>query len=53
MRGTRDPIVPRAWAEEVARLLPDGRTASVPGAGHTLNCSAPLELARITRTLLA
>ncbi|MFI2371179.1 alpha/beta fold hydrolase [Streptomyces sp. NPDC018833] len=51
-RGTRDPIVPRAWAEEVTGLLPDGRLASVPGAGHTLNYSAPRELARITRTLL-
>jgi len=51
-RGTRDPIVPRAWAEEVAALLPDGRSASVPGAGHALNHGAPRELARITRTLL-
>jgi pimeloyl-ACP methyl ester carboxylesterase len=51
-RGSRDPIVPRAWAEEVARLLPDGRLAEVPGAGHALNYSAPHELARITLSLL-
>ncbi|QIJ65440.1 alpha/beta fold hydrolase [Streptomyces sp. JB150] len=51
-RGSRDPIVPRAWAEEVTRLLPDGRPAEVPGAGHALNHSAPRELAGITRGLL-
>ncbi|MER6591384.1 alpha/beta hydrolase [Micromonospora purpureochromogenes] len=51
-RGSRDPIVPRAWAQEVTRLLPDGRLAEVPGAGHTLNYSAPHELARIVGSLL-
>lgn len=51
-RGSRDPIVPRAWAEEVARLLPDGWPAEVPGAGHALTYSAPHEPARITLDLL-
>jgi pimeloyl-ACP methyl ester carboxylesterase len=50
-RGSRDPTVPRAWAQEVAALLPDGRLIEVPGAGHTLNYSAPDELAEIVRTL--
>jgi pimeloyl-ACP methyl ester carboxylesterase len=53
VRGTRDPIVPRAWAEEVAAMLPQGRLAEVPGLGHTLNYSAPAELSRITRSLLS
>jgi pimeloyl-ACP methyl ester carboxylesterase len=53
VRGSRDPTVPRAWAEEVVALLPDGRLAEVPGAGHTLNYSAPDELATIVRPLLA
>jgi pimeloyl-ACP methyl ester carboxylesterase len=53
VRGSRDPIVPRAWAEEVVTMLPQGRLAEVPGAGHTLNYSAPVELDRITRSLLA
>jgi pimeloyl-ACP methyl ester carboxylesterase len=52
VRGARDPVVPRAWAAEVAALLPRGRLAEVPGAGHTLNYSAPDELARLTRSLL-
>jgi pimeloyl-ACP methyl ester carboxylesterase len=51
-RGSNDPTVPRAWAQEVVDLLPDGRLAEVPGAGHTLNYSAPGELAEIVRTLL-
>ncbi|WP_307672366.1 alpha/beta fold hydrolase [Streptomyces sp. V4I2] len=52
VRGSRDPVVPRAWAEEVVALLPRGSFAEVPGAGHTLNYSAPAELARITPALL-
>ncbi|PAZ17331.1 alpha/beta hydrolase [Streptomyces sp. SA15] len=52
VRGTRDPIVPPEWAEKVVALLPRGRLAEVPGGGHTLNYSAPVELARITRALL-
>jgi pimeloyl-ACP methyl ester carboxylesterase len=52
VRGSRDPIVPLAWAQAVAERLPRGRLAQVPGAGHTLNYSAPTELAGITRTLL-
>lgn len=51
-RGALDPIVPHEWAEEVAELLPSGRLVEVPGAGHTLNYSAPDELAQITRGLL-
>jgi pimeloyl-ACP methyl ester carboxylesterase len=34
IRGEHDRIVPRDWAEEVARLVPDGRYAEVPGRGH-------------------
>lgn len=52
VRGGRDPIVPRSWAREVAGGLPRGRFAEVPGRGHTLNWSAPRELARLTRCLL-
>lgn len=52
VRGSRDLIVSKPWAEEVVAALPDGRLAEVPGAGHALNYSAPDELARITRSLL-
>jgi len=34
IRGEHDRVVPRRWAEEVARLVPDGRYAEVPGRGH-------------------
>lgn len=34
VRGEHDRVVPREWAEEVARLVPDGRYAEVPGRGH-------------------
>lgn len=52
VRGSRDPIASRAWVRECVAQLPDGRRAEVPGAGHTLNYSAPAELARITCSLL-
>lgn len=47
VRGSRDPIVPQRWAEEVTDLLPEGRLVVIPGAAHTLNYSAPLELSRV------
>lgn len=50
VRGSRDPLVSRAWANEVADLLPDGRLIEVAAAGHALNFSAPAELAGITAT---
>ncbi|WP_308283356.1 alpha/beta fold hydrolase [Pseudonocardia nigra] len=52
VRGGRDPIVPGEWAREVVRDLPQGRLAEIPGVGHTVNWSAPTELARIVRPLL-
>ncbi|MBB2911476.1 pimeloyl-ACP methyl ester carboxylesterase [Streptosporangium becharense] len=49
VRGARDLIAPREWARQVAGLLPRGDLAEVPDAGHTLNYSAPAELARAIR----
>ena len=43
VRGTRDRIVPQAWAERAARLLPRGRFAVIPGAAHAINFSYPRE----------
>jgi pimeloyl-ACP methyl ester carboxylesterase len=51
VRGARDPIVSRVWAEEVAALLPHGRLAEVPRAPHAVNYSAPAALARLVQTL--
>jgi pimeloyl-ACP methyl ester carboxylesterase len=52
VRGSRDHVVPRAWAEQAARLIPDARLATVEDGGHALNYSDPLELARIARPFL-
>lgn len=52
VRGERDPIVPQAWAEEVARLLPMGRLVVIPGAPHALNYSRSRELVRIIRPFI-
>lgn len=53
VHGSRDRISPRRWAEEVARLLPDGRLVELPGAPHAANYSAPAEFARAVRSFLA
>lgn len=34
IRGERDRIVPREWAEEVTRTIPHARLVEVPGRGH-------------------
>lgn len=52
VRGAHDPIVPEAWAERVAALLPDARLRVIPGAAHAVNYDAPLELARVVRGFL-
>jgi len=52
VHGSRDPIVPRSWTEEVARLLPEGRLVVVPGTAHVVNYDAPSELACMIRAFL-
>src|SRR6188508_1463322 len=52
VRGDRDPIVPRAWAEEVAATLPRGRLVEVAGAAHAVNYNAPDALTRLTLEFL-
>jgi pimeloyl-ACP methyl ester carboxylesterase len=52
VRGERDPIVPRAWAEEVAGALPRGRLVEIAGAPHAANYSAPDAVARLTLDFL-
>jgi 2-hydroxy-6-oxonona-2,4-dienedioate hydrolase len=51
VRGSRDSIVSQQWAEKAAESLPDGRLVVIPGAAHTINFGAPLELARIVRSV--
>ncbi len=45
LRGSRDPLCPGHWAEEVARLLPRGRLVTVPGRPHVLTATAPERVA--------
>lgn len=52
VRGSRDPIAPQAWAEEVARLLPDGRLVVLPGSAHAANIHSPVALVRAIRAFL-
>jgi pimeloyl-ACP methyl ester carboxylesterase len=47
VRGTRDAIVPQRWAEEAARLLPNGRLITMERAAHTINYSQPARLADV------
>ncbi|HWH08361.1 MAG TPA: alpha/beta hydrolase [Candidatus Thermoplasmatota archaeon] len=52
VRGTRDPIVPRPWAEALARALPQGRLVEVEGA-HVLNYTHPGRLDMVLRPFLS
>jgi 2-hydroxy-6-oxonona-2,4-dienedioate hydrolase len=47
--GSRDPIAPRRWAEEVARMLPRGRLRVISGAAHAANYGRAEEFARLIR----
>ena len=52
VRGGRDPMCPQHWAEQVTRLLPQGRLKVIPGGPHTLVYTMPLELVRVVRPFL-
>lgn len=52
VRGARDPIVPRRWAEEVARLVPRGELVELPGAAHAAHFTHPEALRRLVNDLL-
>jgi pimeloyl-ACP methyl ester carboxylesterase len=52
VRGELDPIVPQEWAERATRLLPRGKLVVLPGLAHTVNFSAPRELAKVVREFL-
>jgi pimeloyl-ACP methyl ester carboxylesterase len=53
VRGERDAIVPRDWAQEAARLLPYGRLVEIPGAVHAVTFDAPETLAALVSAFLA
>ncbi len=47
VRGSRDPLAPQRWVEELTRLLPRGELRVIRGAGHTPHYTAPLELVEV------
>ena len=49
IRGTRDPISPQRWVEQMVRLLPNGRLVVVPGAPHSTQYSHPDVVAALVR----
>jgi pimeloyl-ACP methyl ester carboxylesterase len=52
VRSGRDAIVSQEWAQRVARLLPDGRLAVIPGEPHAAHWSAAEEVARVVEEFL-
>jgi 2-hydroxy-6-oxonona-2,4-dienedioate hydrolase len=53
VRGSRDPIVPQAWAEQVSALLPRGRLHVIRGAPHAINFTNAGEFAEVIREFVA
>jgi pimeloyl-ACP methyl ester carboxylesterase len=53
LAGSRDPVVPLAWARRVAHLLPHGRLVILEGGTHTLNYSYPRSFAAAILPFLA
>jgi pimeloyl-ACP methyl ester carboxylesterase len=50
-RGSREPIVPMAWAQTATRLLPRGELEVVPGP-HNANYGAADHLAELVLAFL-
>jgi 2-hydroxy-6-oxonona-2,4-dienedioate hydrolase len=53
VRGSRDPIVPQAWAERACALLPRGRLRIIEGGAHASNYSSADEFADIVREFVS
>jgi 2-hydroxy-6-oxonona-2,4-dienedioate hydrolase len=45
--GTRDPLVSRTFAADLARRAPDGELCVLPGVVHNMAHERPLELSRV------
>jgi pimeloyl-ACP methyl ester carboxylesterase len=51
--GAEDPVIPPAFAERLARAVPDGQAVILPGVGHLPPEEAPKVSAAAVRTFLA
>lgn len=49
VRGSRDPIAPRPWVDELTATFPNARCSTIPGAAHAANFTSP---GRLTRAVL-
>lgn len=52
VRGSRDPVVSQAWAEELARLIPDARLEVIDGGTHGLPIQSAPQLGAVVRAFL-
>ena len=53
IRGDRDAITTRDWAECCARLAPDGRYVPIRGAAHAAHFSHPHQVARLVLSFVS
>lgn len=53
VRGSRDPLVPERWAEEIVRLLPHGELVVIPGGTHAVQYESPEAVAAALQAFLA
>ncbi|WP_371821267.1 alpha/beta fold hydrolase [Blastococcus sp. PRF04-17] len=51
VRGTRDRLCPRDWAQRLVAAAPDGRLVELPGAAHMTVQTHPDAVARILQSL--
>jgi 2-hydroxy-6-oxonona-2,4-dienedioate hydrolase len=51
VRGSRDPIVGQAWAEQAAAAPADGRLVVVEGAAHAVDWSHPRAVLEVVQEL--
>lgn len=47
LRGDRDPLVPRAWAQRLATAAPRGSVIEVAGAAHACHHGRPSQVAEL------
>ena len=49
VRGARDGLLTRAWAERCAAVTPDGQFAEIDGGSHAVNYNSPSALAALVQ----
>lgn len=52
IRGSKDSLVSQEWVEDLALLFPLGDFRVIPGKGHTISTSGPLQLSRIIQAYI-